>query len=56
VLTSHPTPKCDRDGFNVMPAHVTLINEENKIFLMYKEIQKGEVAKSYVTNGIFIYD
>ena len=24
---------------------------ENKIFLIYKEIQSGAVAKSYMTNG-----
>jgi hypothetical protein len=27
---------------------VTLIKKENKIFLIYKEIQKGSVAKSYM--------
>ncbi len=30
--------------------------KENKIFLIYKEIQKGPVAKSYMTNGLLIYD
>jgi hypothetical protein len=25
--------------------------KENKIFLIYKEIQSGAVAKSYMTNG-----
>jgi hypothetical protein len=30
--------------------------KENKIFLIYKEIQKGAVAKSYMTNGLLIYD
>jgi hypothetical protein len=29
--------------------------KENKIFLIYKEIQNGAVAKSYVTNGLLIY-
>jgi hypothetical protein len=29
--------------------------EENKIFLIYKEIQNGAVAKSYRTNGLLIY-
>ncbi len=29
--------------------------KENKIFLIYKEIQSGAVAKSYVTNGLLIY-
>jgi hypothetical protein len=28
--------------------------KENKIFLIYKEIQKGAVAKSYMTNGLLI--
>jgi hypothetical protein len=27
----------------------------NQIFLIYKEIQKGVVAKSYMTNGLLIY-
>ena len=26
-------------------------DKKNKIFLIYKEIQKGAVAKSYMTNG-----
>ncbi len=26
--------------------------KENKIFLIYKEIQKGAVAKSYMTDGL----
>jgi hypothetical protein len=29
--------------------------KENKIFLVYKEIQSGAVAKSYMTNGLLIY-
>jgi hypothetical protein len=29
--------------------------KENQIFLVYKEIQNGAVAKSYMTNGILIY-
>jgi hypothetical protein len=31
----------------------TLIKK--KIFLIYKEIQSGAVAKSYMTNGLLIY-
>jgi hypothetical protein len=30
--------------------------KENIIFLIYKEIQKGAVAKSYMTNALLIYD
>jgi hypothetical protein len=29
--------------------------KENKIFLIYKEIQSGAVTKSYMTNGLLIY-
>jgi hypothetical protein len=29
--------------------------KENKIFLIYKDIQKGAVAKSYMTNGLLIH-
>ncbi len=29
--------------------------KENQIFLIYKEILGGEVAKSYMTNGLLIY-
>ncbi len=29
--------------------------KENKIFLIYKEIQKGSVAKSSMTNGFLIW-
>ncbi len=28
--------------------------KENKIFLLYKKVQKGAVAKSYMTNGLLI--
>jgi hypothetical protein len=30
--------------------------KENQIFLIYKEIQNGTVAKSYMTNGLLIYE
>jgi hypothetical protein len=33
----------------------TLIKKENQIFLIYREIQSGAVAKSYMTNGLLIY-
>jgi hypothetical protein len=29
--------------------------KENQIFLMYKEIRNGAVAKSYMTNGLLLY-
>ncbi len=30
--------------------------KENQIFLIYKEIQTGSRAKSYMTNGLLIVD
>ncbi len=30
-------------------------DKKNQIFLIYKEIQNGAVAKSYMTNGLLIY-
>jgi hypothetical protein len=29
--------------------------KRNQIFLIYKEIQNGAVAKAYMTNGLLIY-
>jgi hypothetical protein len=29
--------------------------KENQIFLIYKEIQNGAVAKSFMTNGLLTY-
>jgi hypothetical protein len=37
------------------PTHVPCTDKkENKIFLIYKKIQNGAVAKSYMTNGLLI--
>jgi|LakMenE01Jun11ns_1017448.scaffolds.fasta_scaffold7637672_1 hypothetical protein len=30
--------------------------KENQIFLIYKEIQNGAVAESYMTNGLLVYE
>jgi hypothetical protein len=30
--------------------------KEKKIFLVYKEVQKGAVAKSYMRKGFLIYE
>ncbi len=38
-----------------MPQKHALIKKENKFFLICKEIQKGAVAMSYMTNGLLIY-
>jgi hypothetical protein len=29
--------------------------KENQVFLIYKEIQNGSVAKSCMTNGLIVY-
>jgi hypothetical protein len=29
--------------------------KENQIFLIYKDIQNGTVAKSYMTNSLIVY-
>jgi hypothetical protein len=34
----------------------TLIKKENKIFLIYKKIQMGSGAKSYMRKGFLIYE
>ncbi len=34
----------------------TLIKKENKIFLIYKEIQMGSGVKSYMRKGFLIYE
>jgi hypothetical protein len=39
----------------IVPGFYELIKEVNKIFLIYKEIQNGAVAKSYMTNGLLKY-
>ena len=31
------------------------VKKEKKSFLIYKKIQNGAVAKSLMTNGVFIY-
>jgi hypothetical protein len=36
-----------------LPPHTD--KKENQIFLKYKEIQNGAVAKSYMTNGLLIF-
>jgi hypothetical protein len=36
--------------------YCTLMKKENIIFLIYKEIQSGAVAKSYMKKGFLIYE
>ncbi len=42
--------------FERMSLPISTDKKETKIFLQNKEIQKGAVAKSYMTNGLLIYD
>ncbi len=45
--------------YEVFRTESVLINtdkKENQIFLIYKEIQSGAVAKSYMTNSLLIYE
>jgi hypothetical protein len=39
----------------VPPVPLYTDKKENKTFLIFKEIQKGAVAKSYMTNGLLMY-
>ncbi len=36
--------------------YATLIKKGNKIFLIYKDIQMGPVANSYMRKGFLIYE
>ncbi len=39
-----------------MHDHLSTDKKENKIFLIYKEIQMGGVVKSYMRKGLLIYE
>ncbi len=46
-------PKCRvAGGFRLVYLEATLIEKGNKIFIIYKEIQSGAVAKSYMRKGL----
>jgi hypothetical protein len=40
---------------STQPPKVYTDKKENQIFIIYKEIQNGAVAKSYMTNALLIY-
>jgi hypothetical protein len=44
-----------RLSWNLCNENVHTDKKENQIFLIFKEIQNGAVAKSYMTNGLLIY-
>ncbi len=47
---------CDSDPLNCVSLHeTTLLKRKRKFFLIYKKIQKGSGAKSYMTNDLLIY-
>jgi hypothetical protein len=37
-------------------SRLTLIKKENQMFLIYKEIKNGAVAKSYMRKGFLIFE
>jgi hypothetical protein len=45
----------NRQGYSV-PNVMYTDKKENKIFLIYKEIQSGAVAKSYMRKGFLLYE
>ncbi len=49
VFRKYCSPHKDNIGYSYT------YKKENQIFLTYKEIQSGAVAKSYMTNGLLIY-
>jgi hypothetical protein len=46
----------DNDDAQLCMGEIYTDKKENKIFLIFKEIQKGAIAKSYMTNGLLVYD
>jgi hypothetical protein len=62
----HPSPhiqrvqswqklKCNTEKRKIKMRRKNTDKKENQIFLIYKKIQNGAVAKSYMTNGLLIY-
>jgi hypothetical protein len=43
------------DFFSGVNTYAYTDKKENKIFLVYREIQSGAVAKSYMRKGFLIY-
>jgi hypothetical protein len=57
---SHLLPKKYFFSYYLNESHVSISStytdkKENLIFLIYKEMQNGAVAKSYMTNGLLIH-
>jgi hypothetical protein len=46
---------CEQIIYNFKGGNCT-DKKENQIFLIYREIQSGAVAKSYMRNGFLIYE
>jgi hypothetical protein len=44
------------EEFNMKGRICTLIKKDNEIFLIYKKIQSGSGAKSYMRKGFLIYE
>ncbi len=59
-LLSAPDPAANQDmdlqNWFLLSYFHALIKKENQIYLIYKEIQSGAVAKSYLRKGFLIYE
>jgi hypothetical protein len=55
-LSSPPTAHLGTPSHPSSRRTVCTEKKREKKFLKYMEIQKGTVAKSYITNGLLIYD
>jgi hypothetical protein len=53
--TYHPKPKRRGNKENYCFQQTYNVKKEKKVFLIYKDFQKGSGAKSYMTNGLLIY-
>ena len=53
---AHKGVDCKKWQFEALAGQYTLIKKGNKIFLIYKEIQMGAVAKSYMRKRFLIYE
>jgi hypothetical protein len=55
VYTVYQRPKTHVDTTAFFSVSCALIKKENEIFLIYKKIQTGAVAKSFMRKG-FLYE
>jgi hypothetical protein len=56
LLETEAGTDCIVTGWGTLTVSIHTDKNENKIFLIYGEIQSGAVAKSYVRKGFLIYE